>query len=83
MILPEENCISDLQNLTRFGIWPEKSGNSKNRILLLHYHITSGDTEQVTEKLDKGLLILLFSQKSRTLQNTTVSVSQSLIHGDL
>ena len=22
----------------------------------LHYHITSGDTEQVTEKLDKGLL---------------------------
>ena len=21
-----------------------------------HYHITSGDTEQVTEKLDKGLL---------------------------
>ena len=28
----------------------------KQRYPDLHYHITSGDTEQVTEKLDKGLL---------------------------
>lgn len=28
----------------------------KQRCPDLHYHITSGDTEQVTEKLDKGLL---------------------------
>ncbi len=28
----------------------------KGRYPDLHYHITSGDTEQVTEKLDKGLL---------------------------
>ena len=28
----------------------------KTRYPNLHYHITSGDTEQVTEKLDKGLL---------------------------
>ena len=28
----------------------------KERYPSLHYHITSGDTEQVTEKLDKGLL---------------------------
>ncbi len=28
----------------------------KERYPGLHYHITSGDTEQVTEKLDKGLL---------------------------
>ena len=28
----------------------------KQRYPELHYHITSGDTEQVTEKLDKGLL---------------------------
>ena len=28
----------------------------KERCPGLHYHITSGDTEQVTEKLDKGLL---------------------------
>ena len=30
----------------------------KNSYPDLHYHITSGDTEQVTEKLDKGLLDL-------------------------
>ena len=28
----------------------------KSQVPGLHYHITSGDTEQVTEKLDKGLL---------------------------
>ena len=28
----------------------------KNKCPALHYHITSGDTEQVTEKMDKGLL---------------------------
>ena len=28
----------------------------KNTYPGLHYHITSGDTEQVTEKLDKGIL---------------------------
>lgn len=31
----------------------------KNRYPNLHYHITSGDTEQVAEKLDKGLLDFL------------------------
>lgn len=30
--------------------------NFKRRYPGFHYHITSGDTEQVTEKLDKGLL---------------------------
>lgn len=30
--------------------------NFKKRYPAFHYHITSGDTEQVTEKLDKGLL---------------------------
>ncbi len=30
--------------------------NFKKRYPQFHYHITSGDTEQVTEKLDKGLL---------------------------
>lgn len=30
--------------------------NFKKRYSQFHYHITSGDTEQVTEKLDKGLL---------------------------
>lgn len=28
----------------------------KRKYPMFHYHITSGDTEQVTEKLDKGLL---------------------------
>lgn len=31
----------------------------KNRYPNLHYHITSGDTEQVADKLDKGLLDFL------------------------
>ena len=34
----------------------------------LHYHITSGDTEQVTEKLDKGLLD--FAVLAETPDNT-------------
>ena len=34
----------------------------------LHYHITSGDTEQVTEKLDKGLLD--FAALAETPDNT-------------
>lgn len=31
----------------------------KNRFPNLHYHITSGDTEQIADKLDKGLLDFL------------------------
>ena len=37
----------------------------------LQYHITSGDTEQVTEKLDKGLLDFAVLCERRTAASTT------------
>ena len=35
-------------------------GSFKEKYPLLHYHLSSGNTEQVAEKLDKGLLDLAF-----------------------
>ena len=41
----------------------------------LHYHITSGDTEQIADKLDKGLLFWtsLSLQSCRTTANMNIS----------
>ena len=36
-------------NLHHFSLYPN-----------IHYHVTSGDTEQVTERLDRGLLDMAF-----------------------
>ena len=47
----------------------------------LHYHITSGDTEQVTEKLD--CWISQFLQKNRILQSTILFLFRNQIPGGL
>jgi DNA-binding transcriptional LysR family regulator len=53
----------------------------KERYPNLQYHITSGDTEQVTEKLDKGFLILPSSATRPTPASTIPSNSPRATSG--